>query len=87
MTIAVEITLYALTEGYVPEVDEFLERINTYKHIRIITNHMSTRLIGEYDEVMDCLQKEMKDTFNREGKYSFVMKVLNDPIQDGVLDR
>lgn len=87
MTIAVEITLYALTEGYVPEVDEFLERVNTYEGILVITNHMSTRLIGEYDVVMNCLQAEMKGTFERKGKYSFVKKVLNDPILDGVLDR
>ena len=87
MTVGVEITMYALSSDYLDQVDTFLERLNAHDDIRVLTNNMSTRVIGEYDFVMELLTKEMKTTFDQPGKFSFVMKVLNEPIQDGVLDQ
>lgn len=80
MRVGVEITMYALEDSYLARVDRFLERINTYENVEIITCNMSTRIFGEYDIVMKLVQQEIKNDFDQGGKVSFVMKVLNDPI-------
>lgn len=87
MTIAVEITMYPLCENYIPLIDDFLDRINTYPNLVIRTNNMSTRITGNYSEIMQLLDKELKKSFDCGKKISFVMKVLNNPIQDGILDK
>ncbi|NEQ49479.1 MAG: hypothetical protein F6K11_04995 [Leptolyngbya sp. SIO3F4] len=85
--VGVEITCYALTDNYLEVVEDFLERMRAYEMLELKTNHMSTRVLGTYEDVMHALQTEMKTSFEQEHKVSFVMKVLNDPIRDGVLDR
>ena len=80
MRVGVEITMYALEDGYLERVTKFLERINTYDAVEIITNNMSTRIFGEYEKVMSLVQQEIKNDFEQGGKISFVMKVLNDPM-------
>lgn len=87
MTIAVEITMYPLCENYIPLIDDFLDRINTYPNLIIRTNNMSTRITGNYSDIMQLLDKELKKSFDSGNKISFVMKVLNNPIQDGILDK
>ena len=72
--------MYALEDNYLNRVTKFLERINTYDAIEVITNNMSTRIFGEYDVVMNVLNQEIKNDFEQGGKISFVMKVLNDPM-------
>ena len=37
---------------------------------------MSTQVFGRYDEVMEALTRELRPTFERDGKSIFVMKVL-----------
>jgi hypothetical protein len=37
---------------------------------------MSTQVFGRYEEVMDALTRELRPTFERDGKAIFVMKVL-----------
>jgi len=80
MRVGVEITMYALEDDYLNRVTKFLERINTYDAVEIVTNNMSTRIFGEYDVVMNLLNQEIKSDFEQGGKISFVMKVLNDPM-------
>jgi uncharacterized protein YqgV (UPF0045/DUF77 family) len=86
MTIAVEITMYPLCENYIPLIDDFLDRINAYSNLTIRTNNMSTRITGNYSDIIQLLDKELKKSFDCGTKISFVMKVLNNPIQDGILD-
>jgi hypothetical protein len=41
-----------------------------------MTNDMSTQVFGRYEEVMDALTRELRPTFEQDGKSIFVMKVL-----------
>ena len=43
---------------------------------KVITNDMSTQVFGQYEDVMDALTRELKPTFEHDGKAIFVMKVL-----------
>ena len=76
MNIGVEISLYPLRNDYIPPIRGFIERLNADGRFRVVTNDMSTQVFGRYDEVMEALTRELRPTFEADGKSIFVMKVL-----------
>lgn len=76
MRISVEISLYPLASDYIPPIKGFIDRLNTYKELTVLTNSMSTQISGEHDRVFAALSKETAATFAEGGRRVFVMKVL-----------
>jgi uncharacterized protein YqgV (UPF0045/DUF77 family) len=76
MDIGVEISLYPLHDDYIPPIQDFIDRLNADGRFKVITNQMSTQVFGSYEEVMEALTRELRPTFERDGKAIFVMKVL-----------
>lgn len=80
MEIGVEISLYPLQEQYVPDIKDFIRRLQSQPDVRVVSNSMSTQVFGPYEAVMDALRRELRATFEnqsaRSGKAVFVMKVL-----------
>lgn len=76
MHTAVEISLYPLDSEYLPSIKAFLERINTYPELNVVTNSMSTQIAGEHQRLFEILSKETAITFTETGRKVFVMKVL-----------
>ena len=76
MRTAVEISLYPLDADYVPPIKDFIERLNAYPDLDVVTNAMSTQVSGEHDAVFAALAAETRTTFARESRAVFVMKVL-----------
>jgi hypothetical protein len=76
MDIGVEISLYPLRNDFIPPIRGFIDRLNADGRFKVVTNDMSTQVFGAYDEVMETLTRELKPTFERDGKSIFVMKVL-----------
>lgn len=81
MQLSVEISKYPLADEYIPAIADFIERMNTYPDITVLTNTMSTQLFGEYDQLMQALSKEMKVSYERWGKSVFVCKFINANLQ------
>lgn len=80
MKTSIEISYYPLKEEFIPPIQSFIDRLNTYEEINVETNGMSTQVFGEYDDVMAIVTKEMKTAM--ELPYSiFVMKVINADLQ------
>ena len=77
MKTTIEISNYPLSEEYIPKIQDFIDRCNTFNNIIIKTNATSTHIVGEYDLVMELIQKEIKTSFEKFGKQIFVVKVLN----------
>ncbi len=75
MRITVELSLYPLTENYVVPIREFIARLKTYKELNIVTNAISTQIVGEHADVFEILSKETEITF-ASGHNVFVMKIL-----------
>ena len=82
MRVAVDISLYPLTEDFIPPIDDVIERLNRHEKITVITNPMSTQLRGEYEDVMAALNQEVKVTFESMSKAVFAIKILNNPLGD-----
>ena len=79
MKIAVDISLYPLDKDFIPPIKNFIHRLNNYNSIEVITNNMSTQIIGEYEVIMSILNNEIRDTFEELPKARFAVKILNNP--------
>ena len=73
---AFEISLYPLDSNYIPSIKAFIERLNAYPEIKVVTNAMSTQISGEHQRLFEILAKETAITFAEAGRKVFVMKLL-----------
>ena len=76
MRTAIEISLYPLDQQYIPPIQDFIDRLNTYPELSVTTNAMSTQIAGEHHRIFEILAKETATSFSQEGRKVFVMKVL-----------
>lgn len=83
MRIAVDISLYPLSDNFMEPIKDIIGRLASHADIEVITNPMSTQIRGEYDVVMQVLQEEIKTSFEHLPKAVFAIKVLNNPVSDG----
>ncbi|HEY8537257.1 MAG TPA: YkoF family thiamine/hydroxymethylpyrimidine-binding protein [Steroidobacteraceae bacterium] len=85
MHTAIEISLYPLDADYIPPIKAFIERLNKYPELHVVTNSMSTQVSGEHRRLFEILAKETETTFAESGRKVFVMKVLGGtaPERDG----
>jgi uncharacterized protein YqgV (UPF0045/DUF77 family) len=81
MDIAVELSLYPLEQERVPKIKDFIERLNQVSGVRVITNSLSTQLIGPFDLVFAALTREIRITFGQVDKSVVVMKIIG-PLTD-----
>jgi uncharacterized protein YqgV (UPF0045/DUF77 family) len=77
MNIAVEISMYPLSENYLPAIQAFIDRVRTNEKLQVLTNTMSTQVFGEFDEVFRTLQQEIRASFEDGPRAVFVTKFLS----------
>ena len=77
MKIVAEISMYPLKEQYIPPIQEFIDRLNTYECINVVTTATSTMVSGEYLPTMQLLAQEMQRSHEKVGQAIFVCKFLN----------
>jgi uncharacterized protein YqgV (UPF0045/DUF77 family) len=76
MHTAIEISLYPLNSDFIPPIKAFIDRLNTYPELNVVTNSMSTQVSGEHRRLFEILAQETEATFGESGRKVFVMKVL-----------
>ncbi len=81
MKIAVDISLYPLDADFIPPIKDVIDRLNEHDKLEVLTNAMSTQVVGEFDDVMDALKQEIGTTFEQIPKGVFVIKMFNHPGQ------
>ena len=74
MIATIEVSMYALTDGYAQKVIDFIQRVKQNKGIRVEVNGLSTQLFGEYDLLMNVLKNEIQNDFEN-GKAVFLLKI------------
>lgn len=77
MEISLEISLYPLDKNYKKPILNFIELINSYENLIVITNPMSTQVFGEFEIVMKAFQESLKKSFLDESKVVVVTKFFN----------
>jgi len=80
MKVAVDISLYPLDADFIPPIKDVIARLNGHEGLEVWTNAMSTQVVGEFDDVMDALRKEIGTTFEQLPKAVFAIKILNNPL-------
>lgn len=59
MKISVELTLTPLQDNYEPAIIDFIKNLRN-SGLTVLENPLSTQIYGDYDVVMNLLQKQMK---------------------------
>jgi len=81
MKASVDISLYPLTDEYIPAIKEFIDRVQKYSGVSVVRNDLSTQLYGDYDQIMDLLKAELRLSWEKYGKSIFVIKFLKDDLR------
>ncbi|WP_028117420.1 YkoF family thiamine/hydroxymethylpyrimidine-binding protein [Ferrimonas senticii] len=76
MKLAVELSLYPLTDNYLEVIQYLVERLKQYPQIERHTNGMSTQLQGDHQAVMALLATELAACHQRFGKNVLVCKFI-----------
>ncbi len=76
MHVAVEMSLYPLTEQFIPPILDFIGRLKSRPGLAVVTNSMSTQVSGEFSVVFDALKSEIAASLARKERAVFIMKVL-----------
>lgn len=76
MSISLEISLYPLTEGHIPIINDFLRTVHS-SGLQAVTNGMSTQIFGEYDEVMLLLTNALRPCMQSDVRIATTIKLLN----------
>ncbi|MFO8066835.1 MAG: YkoF family thiamine/hydroxymethylpyrimidine-binding protein [Bacteroidales bacterium] len=77
MKVSIELSLYPLSEEYIPQIIDFIHCLKQNKDVEMEVNDMSTQIFGEYSVVMSLLTNEIEKTFKANNKAVVVMKILN----------
>lgn len=77
MKLVAEISMYPLNEQYIPPIQEFIDRLNSYDNIKVVTSATNTIVSGEYLSTMQLLAVEMQCSHEKVGQAIFVCKFLN----------
>ena len=80
MNISVDISYYPLKDEFIPPIKNFISRVNRYPGIDVVTNGMSTQVFGPYDQVMNTLTTEIKNSFEIPHSV-FILKIVNADLQ------
>lgn len=75
MKVSIDISMYPLKPDYAPTIKKFISALKSYSDFQIHENKMSTQVFGEYDDVMNVVQKEIK-LASEDPKVVFVLKVI-----------
>ena len=77
MKLVAEISLYPLNLDYIPPIQDFIDRLNTYPKLEVVTTMTNTVVSGEYLPTMQILAEEMQRSHEEIGQAIFVCKFLN----------
>jgi uncharacterized protein YqgV (UPF0045/DUF77 family) len=78
MLLSAEISMYPLAENYIPPIDAFIEKLNSYAGLKVETFPTCTVIMGEQKKVMEVLQDAMVWSHEKYGKAIFVTKFILD---------
>ncbi|MDP5032065.1 MAG: hypothetical protein NWQ54_16225 [Paraglaciecola sp.] len=77
MKLVAEISLYPLNLDYIPPIQTFIDRLNDYAELKVVTSMTNTIVSGEYLPTMQILAEEMQRSHQEIGQAIFVCKFLN----------
>lgn len=77
MNITAELSLYPLTDCYVPTIRSYIDVLNKVDGLEVRTHALSTEIFGEYTLVMETIQTATEMIFKADSAAVLVAKYLN----------
>ncbi|RDK88799.1 thiamine-binding protein [Marinirhabdus gelatinilytica] len=81
MNISVELTLTPLQDNFEPAIINFIKKLRA-SGLTVLENPLSTQVFGEYDTVMEILNKEMKTALEAIDKGLLYVKIVKSDRSD-----
>lgn len=77
MKIVADLSLYPLKDGPIPNIIEFITRLQGQDGIEIVTNQLGTQLRGEFEKVTGAINHCMRKAMESPSTVVLVVKYLN----------
>lgn len=75
MNISAELTLLPLKNDFIPEIKKFIKSLRDTK-LKVIENPLSTHVYGDYDTIINLLEKEVKKVFAENESIMIFLKLV-----------
>jgi len=85
MNISVELTLTPIQDDYEPAIINFIKKMRE-SGLTVKENPLSTQVYGDYDKVMELLNKEIKNTFEAIDRGLIFVKIVKSDRSDYAAD-
>ena len=76
MKVTIDISMYPNKGDFIPPIKGFIERINNYKDLKIVTYPTSTVVQGEYIYAMNAVQETIAFCYKEYGMAVYVAKII-----------
>lgn len=86
MKASVDISMYPLRKEYCQPIIDFIDRLETHPEVSVQRNSMSTHIYGEYQDVMNTLNKEVLAVLEKMPQTVFVIKLIGTDREKAVID-
>jgi uncharacterized protein YqgV (UPF0045/DUF77 family) len=77
MNITVDISMYPLDADYKPAIKSFIRHLREFEGLEIVTNQLSTQIIGDFATVTAALNACMAEAMAGTTRVVFVARYLN----------
>ena len=78
MKTSVDISMYPLKSEFEKPIAAFIEALAKERTVNIVCTELSTQIYGEYDTVMNLLNREIKAVFEKIPQSVFVIKLVGE---------
>jgi uncharacterized protein YqgV (UPF0045/DUF77 family) len=83
MKVSVDLSLYPLSEDYVPAIIDFIHRLQAYADIEVVRTALSTQLFGEMERVLAAIGAELEHSWREHGRAVLVAKFALGDVRAG----
>ncbi len=76
MQATIEISMYPLTDDYIPLIDAVIEKLNSFDVLKVETFTTATTLVGDYDTAMTAIKETIAWSYDQFGTAVFAAKII-----------
>ena len=76
MKVTIDVSMYPNRKDFIPPIDGFIEKINCYKDLKVVTYPTSTVVQGEYDYAMNAVQETIAACYEEYDMAVYVIKII-----------
>ena len=76
MIVTIDVSMYPNKEEFIPPIDGFIEIINTFPELKVITYPTSTVIEGDYEYAMNALKETIAEANKKYGMAVYVAKII-----------